>query len=195
MIRINDSLTKGKRVTTPQIFDCAPIDTYAQRITQGFIFVGGVLTLPGLFLALSGLLSSPIAYYGAIISGIVAAIFLVFVWWSWAGMPLSLEIHADQLIIKRRWWRAIRVPYRTIEAVTILNVASDLQRSARAVNAGLFGYQGSFVSARYGRLFCMVTDRDSTIAVARHLAPILIVSPYQPSAFLATLRESINPKG
>lgn len=182
-------------MTTPQIFDCAPLDTYAQRSTQGFIFVGGVLTLPGLFLALSGLLSSPIAYYSAIISGIVAAIFLVFIWWSWAGMPLSLEIHADHLIIKRRWWRAIRVPYRTIEAVTILNVATDLQRSTRAMNAGLFGYQGSFVSARYGRLFCMVTDRDSTIAVARHLAPILIVSPYQPSAFLAALRESISPKG
>jgi len=182
-------------VTTPQIFDCAPIDTYAQRVTQGFIFVGGVLTLPGLFLALSGLLSSPIAYYGALISGAVAAVFLVFVWISWAGMPTSLEIHADQLIIKRRWWRTIRVPYRTIEAVTVLNVATDLQRSARAINAGLFGYQGTFMSARYGRLFCMVTDRDSTIAVARHLSPILIVSPYQPSAFSAALRESISAKG
>jgi hypothetical protein len=195
MIGKSEFLTKGKCVTTPQIFDCAQIDDDAQRVTQGFVFVGGVLTLPGLFLALSGLMNTQIAYYGAIISGIVAAVFLMFVWWSWAGVPLSLEIHADQLVIKRRWWRAIRVPYRTIEAVTILNVATDLQRSARALNAGVFGYQGSFTSARYGRLFCMVTDRDRTIAIARHQSAILIVSPYQPSAFLAALRESINAKG
>lgn len=182
-------------MTTPQIFDCAPIDTYAQRITQGFIFVGGMLTLPGLFLALSGLLNSQVAYYGAIISGTVAAIFLLVVGFSWAGMPLSLEIHADQLVIKRRWWRTIRVPYRTIEAVTILNVTTDLQRSARAFNAGVFGYQGTFMSERYGRLFCLVTDRDRTISIARQLAPIVVVSPYQPSAFLAALRESMNIKG
>jgi hypothetical protein len=194
MIPTSVALTKGKRVTTPQIFDCAPIDDYAQRMTQGFVFVGGSLTLPGLFLALSGLLNTQIAYYGAIISGVVAATFLVFVWLSWAGMPLSLEIHTDQLIIKRRWWRAIRIPYRTIEAVTILNVATDLQRSARAFNAGVFGYQGTFVSERYGRLFCMVTDRDRTISIARQLAPVFVVSPYQPSAFLAALRESISAK-
>ena len=193
---INDEHSiKGIRLATPQIFDCAPIDAYAQRITQGFVFVGGTLTLPGLFLALSGLLTSQIAYYGAIVSGSVAAALLVFVWLAWAGMPLSLEIHADQLIIKRRWWRAIRVPYRTIEAITILNVATDLERSARAFNAGVFGYQGPFVSTRYGRLFCMVTDRDRTIAIARHHTPVLLVSPDQPSAFMAALRESFNAKG
>lgn len=194
MIPMSLSLTKGKRVTTPQIFDYAPIDSDAQRITQGFVFVGGILTLPGLFLALSGLLNNQIAYYGAIISGTIAAIFLLVVWFSWAGMPILLEIHADQLVIKRRWWRTIRIPYRTIEALTVLNVTTDLQRSTRAFNAGVFGYQGTFMSDRYGQLFCMVTDRDRTISIARHLAPILVVSPYQPSAFLAALRESMNAK-
>jgi len=194
MIGHSEYVTKGKRLSTPQIFDCAPLDTYAQRITQGFVFVGGTLTLPGLFLALSGLLNYQIAYYGAVISGAVAATLLVFVWLSWAGMPLTLEVHTDQLIIKRRWWRAIRVPFHAVEAVTILNVATDLQRTARAFNAGVFGYQGPFTSARYGRLFCMVTDRDRTIAIARHHDRILIVSPYQPTTFMATLRESMSAK-
>lgn len=181
-------------MSTPQIFDCAPIDSYAQRVTQGFVFVGGTLTLPGLFLALSGLVNYQIAYYGAIVSGAVAATLLVFVWLAWAGMPITLEIHADQLIIKRRWWRTIRIPYQSIEAITLLNVANDLQRSARAFNAGVFGYQGPFVSPRYGRLFCMVTDRDRTIVIARHQSTIFIVSPAQPSAFLAALRESVGAK-
>lgn len=182
-------------MSTPQIFDCAPIDTYAQRITQGFVFVGGTLTFPGLFLALSGLLNYQIAYYGAVISGAVAATLLVFVWLAWAGMPMSLEIQAEQLVIKRRWWRAIRVPFTAIEAVTILNVANDLQRTARAFNAGVFGYQGPFISLRYGKLFCMVTDRDRTIAIARHQSTILVVSPHQPSAFLMALREALTTKG
>lgn len=192
MIWLNDDSTKGICVSTPQIFDCAPIDSYAQRITQGFVFVGGVLTLPGLFLALSGLLTYQIAYYGAVVSGAVAASLLVFVWLSWAGMPMSLTLDTNQLIIKRRWWRAIHVPYTAIEAATILNVATDLQRSARAFNAGVFGYQGPFISSRYGKLFCMVTDRDRSIAIARHNAAILLVSPHQPSAFLAALREMLT---
>lgn len=195
MIVNDEHSIKGIRLATPQIFDFAPIDTDAQRVTQGFVFVGGILTLPGLFLALSGLLSYPIAYYGAVISGSVAAILLVIVWLAWAGMPMSLEIHADQFIIRRRWWRAIRVPYRTIEAITILNVTTDLQRSTRAVTAGVFGYQGAFVSTRYGKLFCMVTDRDRSIAIARHNAPIILISPDQPSACMAALRESLNAKG
>jgi len=178
----------------PQIAVCAPLDAISQRLTQGFVLVGGISTLPALFLALSGLLMYPLAFYGALVCAAVAAGFLTFLVLSWAGMPTQIRIEADALVIERRWHRAVRIGYETIEAVTVLPVAADMRATRFAFNAGVFGYHGPFISERYGRFFAYATDRDKTVAIARRGAPMLVVSPLLPFAFVGALREALTQK-
>lgn len=178
----------------PQVAVCAPLDAVSQRLTQGFVLVGGISTLPALFLALSGLLMYPIAFYGAVICAAVAAGFLTFLVLSWAGMTTQIRIETDACIIERRWQRPVRIPFDTIEAVTVLPVSIDMRATRFAFNSGVFGYQGPFISERYGRFFAYATDRDKTVAIARRGAPMLIVSPLLPFAFVGALREALTQK-
>ena len=97
-------------------------------------------------------------------------------------------------MIERRWQRAVRIGYETIEAVTVLPVAADMRATRFAFNAGVFGYQGPFISERYGRFFAYATDRDKTVAIARRGAPMLVVSPLLPFAFVGALREALTQK-
>jgi hypothetical protein len=178
----------------PQVAVCAPLDTISQRLTQGFVLVGGISTLPALFLALSGLLMYPIAFYGAVVCAAVAAGFLTFLVLSWAGMAIQIQIETDACVIERRWQRPVRIPFDTIEAVTVLPVSIDMRATRFAFNSGVFGYQGPFISERYGRFFAYATDRDKTVAIARRGAPMLIVSPLLPFAFVGALREALTQK-
>jgi hypothetical protein len=111
----------------PQIYESAPLDTYAQLNTQRVVFGGGALTLPSLFLALSwpcalrrGLLRRD--YIGDF-SRDTVTVCLVDV----GGQPTQLEVHADQLVIKRKWWRAIRVPFNQITAITRLPLTVEMR--------------------------------------------------------------------
>ena len=178
----------------PQVAVCAPLDAISQRLTQGFVLVGGISTLPALFLALSGLLMHPIAFYGAVICAAVAAGFLTFLVLSWAGMATQIRIETDACIIERRWQRPVRIPFDSIEAVTVLPVSIDMRATRFAFNAGVFGYQGPFISERYGRFFAYATDRDKTVAIAQRGAPMLILSPLLPFAFVGALREALTQK-
>lgn len=187
MERMNTSPNK-QRIEMPQIYETAPLDAYTQQITQGVVFVGGALTLPGLFLGLSGLLQYGSGMYGVLISAAVAATVLMYVWLAWAGMPVRLEIHADALIIKRRWWRRIRVPLTEVQTVTRL-VDFDIRRERWGFNRGVFGYQGPAASQRYGRLFCMATDRERVVALVRPDQRMLLVSPAQPAGFIYALQD------
>jgi hypothetical protein len=178
----------------PQIYESALLDSHAQQLTQRVVFVGGALTFPGLFLALSGLVRYEMAYYGAIASGILAAILLLVVWWMWAGQPAQLEVHADQLVIRRKWWRAIRVPFSQITAITRLPLTVEMRHVRWATNVGVFGYQGVFISKLYGRYQCLATDRDCLVAISRTNGLLLVVSPFQPAVFVAAAREAISAK-
>jgi hypothetical protein len=191
MERMNTS-TKKQRIEMPQIYETAPLDTYTQQITQGVVFVGGALTLPGLFLGLSGLLQYGYGMYGVLISAAVAATVLMYVWLAWAGMPVRLEIHADALHIKRRWWRRIRIPLHEIKTVTRL-VDFDIRRERWGFNRGVFGYQGPAASQRYGQLFCMATDRERVVALVRPGQRMVLVSPAQPAGFIYALQDVMRP--
>lgn len=178
----------------PQIYESALLDNHAQQLTQRVVFVGGALTLPGLFLALSGLVRYEMAYYGAIASGVLAAIVLLVVWWMWAGQPAQLEVHADQLVIKRKWWRALRIPFTQITALTRLPLTVEMRHVRWATNVGVFGYQGVFISKLYGRYQCLATDRDCLVAISRTNGLLVVVSPFQPAVFVAAAREAISAK-
>jgi Bacterial PH domain len=174
-------------------FDAAPLDSYAERITTGIAMLGGLITLPALFLYLSGMLLTGIAVTGVVITLAVALALAVWLVLNYAVQPASYLIENDRLVIKRRWVRAIPVPLKQIAAVSTAAALAEVPRFGlrRSFNAGVFGYQGPFQLERYGAVFFIATNRDRLVAVARHDRPPLIISPSRPRDFIEALREEL----
>jgi hypothetical protein len=174
-------------------FDAAPLDPYAERITTGIAMLGGVLTLPALFLYLSGILLSGVAVTGVVVTLAVALALVVWLVLNYAVQPYSYLIEGDRLVIKRRWSRAMRVPFKQIAGVSPAAALADVPRFGlrRSFNAGVFGYQGPFQLEPYGVVFFVATHRERLVAVARENRPPLILSPNRPREFVEALREAL----
>lgn len=112
---VSDYLCGTKGIGMPQTYDLAPLDNDAQRVTQRIIYAGGVLTLPSLFLALSGLLRYDAFYVSAIVCCVLAGVVLCYIGWMWVRQARAIELRETQLVIKRRIGRTIIVPLQHIE--------------------------------------------------------------------------------
>ncbi len=174
-------------------FDVAALDPYAERITTGIAMLGGVLTLPALFLYLSGMLLSGVAVTGVVVTLAVALALAVWLVLNYAVQPHSYMLESDRLVIKRRWSRAMRVPFKQIVGVSPAAALADVPRFGlrRSFNAGVFGYQGPFQLEPYGVVFFVATHRERLVAVARQNRPPLILSPNRPREFVEALREAL----
>jgi hypothetical protein len=174
-------------------FDVAPLDSYSERITTGIAMLGGLITLPALFLYLSGMLLTGVAVTGVVITLAVALALVVWLVLNYAVQPASYALDGDKLVIRRRWARALRVPFKQIAGVSTAAALADVPRFGlrRSFNAGVFGYQGPFQLERYGAVFFVATNRERLVAVARTTAPPLIVSPARPRDFVEALREAL----
>lgn len=166
-------------------FAVAPLDRYAERMTVGLAYLGGLLMLPLLFAYLSNL-----RWGGIIVPSALAVPLALFLLLAYAIQPSAYRIEGEQLVITRRWWRALQIPFTEIIGVSPAITLADLPRFGLrfAFNPGIFGYQGPFHLAPYGRTFFLATNRTRLIAIARDQAPPLIISPANPHAFL----EAIN---
>lgn len=176
----------------PQIYDLAPLDDDAQRITQRVIYAGGVLTLPSLFLALSGLLRYEAVYVAAIACCVLAAVVLSYIGWMWARQVRTIELSETQLVIKRRIGRTRAIPLSRIEAVNAAPLAIDAPPLRWGANAGVFGYAGEFVSHRYGRVHGMASHRECLVAISRTNEPLLLLSPANPTQFVDDVRTALS---
>lgn len=174
-------------------YTAAALDSYAERITSGVAMLGGMLMLPTLFLYLSGLLVAGIALTGAVVTVAVALALAVWLTLNYAIQPVAYVVANDALIIRRRWMRALRIPFKQIAGVSLAGALADVPRFGlrRSFNAGVFGYYGLFHLDPYGRAFFAATHRERFVAVARYDAPSLIVSPARPREFVETLREAL----
>ncbi|MCS6842516.1 MAG: PH domain-containing protein [Roseiflexus sp.] len=174
-------------------FTAAALDPYAERITSGVATLGGILMLPTLFLYLSGLLSEGIAQTGAVVTVAVALGLAVWLALNYAIQPIAYVVTSDALIIRRRWARALRIPFKQIAGVSLAGALADVPRFGlrRSFNAGVFGYHGPFYLDPYGRVFFAATHRERLVAVARYDAPSLIISPARPRDFVEALREAL----
>jgi hypothetical protein len=174
----------------PQSFAAAPLDTYATRITMGVAYLGGILMLPLLFAYLSNT-----RWEGLLIPVALAITLALFLVLAYGTQPTTYQIEGDYLLIRRRWWWALRVPLRIVSGVSSAGSLAHLpQRGLRfAFNPGVFGYHGPFYLSPYGRAFFAATNRERLVAVARHAAPPLIVSPARPRVFIDALDERIQP--
>jgi hypothetical protein len=178
---------------TKTSFETAPLDSYAERITTGIAMLGGLLLLPALFLFLSGFLIDGIAITGVVITVAVALALEVWLVLNYVVQPTSYTIEGERLLVKRRWARALPVPFKKITGVSTAAGLADVPRFGlrRSFNAGVFGYQGPFELERYGRVFFSATNRERLVAIGRDTGAPLIISPARPRDFVEALREAL----
>lgn len=178
---------------TTTTFAVAPLDPYAERITTGIAMLGGIMMLPALFLYLSQILLAGIAVTGVVITVAIAVALAVWLLLNYAVQPTSYAITGEHLVIRRRWARAMRIPFKEIAGVSSAAALADVPRFGlrRSFNAGVFGYQGPFRLDPYGAVFFVATHRERLVAVARTNRPPLILSPARPRDFIEALREAL----
>jgi hypothetical protein len=169
-----------------QRFAAAPLDAYAERITYGVAYVGGLLMLPLLFAYLSNL-----RWGGLLVPVAFAVALLVYLLLSYAFQPVAYILEPERLLVRRRWMRTLRVPLSQVTAASFAPVLADVPRRGLrfAFNPGVFGYMGPFHLDPYGEAFFQATSRERLIALARQGAVPLIISPARPRDFLSALNE------
>jgi hypothetical protein len=169
-------------------FDVAPLDSYAERITMGIAFLGGVLMLPILFAYLSNM-----RWYGLFIPAVFALLLALFLTLTYAAQPTLYRVQGDMLIVQRRWLRALKIPIANITGTMLATPLVHMLHSRLrfAFNPGVFGYQGPFTLEPYGQVFFLATNRERFVAIARVAAPPLIISPARPRAFIDNLTERL----
>ncbi len=180
-----------RQTTTPPelptlTFAAAPLDAYALRLTTGLAYLGGLLMLPLLFAYLANL-----RWDGLFVPVALALAVAVFLLLTYAFQARGYELTATHLVVRRRLWRALRVPLEQITAASAATTLADVPRRGLrfAFNAGIFGYQGPFRLAPYGEVFFLATNRGRLVAVGRHGRTSLILSPESPRAFVEALNE------
>lgn len=167
-------------------FEVAPLDSYAVRITHGLAYLGGLLMLPLLFAYLSNL------RWGGLLTPVALALPLaLFLLLAYAIQPVEYIVEAERLVVRRRWFRALKIPLDRITGVSMASALADVPRRGLrfAFNPGVFGYQGPFRLAPYGETFFLATNRERLVALARVTAPPLILSPARPRDFIDALNE------
>jgi hypothetical protein len=172
--------------TPPQRFEAAPLDAYALRLTTGLAYLGGLLLLPLLFAYLANL-----RWEGLLVPVALAVALALFLLLTYAFQPRAYELSAEQLVVRRRLWRALRLPLSSISAAAPATALADVPRRGLrfAFNAGIFGYQGPFRLAPYGEVFFIATNTSRLVSVARHGRTALILSPDRPRAFVEALND------
>jgi hypothetical protein len=165
-------------------FDVAPLDRYATRITTGLAYVGGLLVLPLFFAYLAN-----IRWGGLLIPTAFALPLALFLLLCYAAQPTGYVIEARELVVRRRWLRALRTPLEEIVGGSLATSLADVPRYGLrfAFNPGVFGYQGPFHLNPYGATFFLATNRARLVAVARRDRVPLIISPDRPRDFVEAL--------
>lgn len=167
-------------------FEVAPLDPYAARVTTGLAWLGGLLMLPLLFAYLANL------RWGSLLIPVAVALPLaLFLMLNYGAQASAYIIEEDAVVVRRRWWRALRVPLDQITGVSLASSLADVPlRGLRfAFNAGIFGYLGPFRLAPYGEAFFLATNRARLVSVARDRRSPLIISPEKPREFVQALSE------
>ncbi len=167
-------------------FEVAPLDEYASRITIGLAYLGGLLMLPLLFAYLANL-----RWGGLLIPTALALPLAIFLLLCYAAQPSAYVVEEADLVVRRRWWRPLRIPLGEISGASSATYLADVPRRGLrfAFNPGVFGYLGPFRLAPYGETFFLATNRTRLVSVARQGVPPMILSPARPREFVESLND------
>ncbi|NJL05307.1 MAG: hypothetical protein HC911_10505 [Chloroflexaceae bacterium] len=176
----------------PKQFIAAPLDAYAERITTGVAYFGGILLLPLLFAYLSNN-----RWGGLLIPTAVALLIALFLLLTYLSQPTRYSIEGEQLVIRQRWFMPLRIPLKQISGVSFVpQLAQIPQHGIRfGFNPGVHGYQGPFYLTDFGRVFMLATNRERLVALARYPAEPLIISPANPRDFVLAMQAEVGSEG
>lgn len=108
----------------------------------------------------------------------------------YAIRPFAYEVDNGQLII-RRMLKDIVISQRDIKTAAIVE-PEKLRGSIRLFGVGgLFGYFGIFSNSQLGRMTWYATRRDKIVLLVTHNDKKIILTPDDPTAFVASLEKLI----
>lgn len=171
------------------VFRVSPLDQFAVRVTTIVSYIGGFFMLPLLFAYLSNN-----RWNGLYIPTSFAILLAIFLLLNYASQPTAYRIDPEHLVVRRRWFWAVRVPLVEITRVSQASALSNVPHTGLrfAFNPGVFGYQGPFYLAPYGSAFFLATDRAKLVSVSRRFASPLILSPDKPYDFIDSIMVKLN---
>lgn len=99
--------------------------------------------------------------------------------------PRGFSLQSDALVVERRVL-GVRIPFRSIRAVDLLEGDALVGAVRVAANGGLFGYVGRYWSRARGPFRVYATRRDRLVRVESDAA-VYLLSPEPPDRFIAAL--------
>ncbi len=160
----------------------APLDGHARIITYATLA----------FFAFSVVTEVPLAPLVGAAALALPTILGISVLATWAMAPVSYDLVASHLSIRRHWLKPIRIPLNVVTHVSYQPHAAGWKTVRTFGDGGLFGWIGHFASPDLGafRMYC--TNRAETVLVeTRGGAGKILVSPADPRAFEAEMRHAV----
>jgi hypothetical protein len=176
------------------VFQAAPLDHHAERITTRVAYIGGVLLLPMLFAYLVNMSLSELLFVVVVSLATVSVPLVLLLLVTYAGQPVEYGIETENLLVRRRLLPTVTIPLAHITGVSFAPMLADVPRRGMrfGFNPGLFGYQGPFDLDPFGRVFFIATNHERLVAVAQLYTVPFILSPARPRAFMDALNEEIE---
>ena len=107
----------------------------------------------------------------------------------WALAPTGIAVDGSALCIERRGWRALEIPLGEIAALESAPAVRPLGTVRLFGVGGFFGTFGLMWSRSLGRFRAYATQNAPSLLVRRRGALPLLVTPDDPQALMAALRQ------
>jgi hypothetical protein len=121
----------------------------------------------------------------ALLSGAALLLLLTIIFWLYA--PLAYAVNSEGITIRRRAGHT-KIAANQIAGIRVAS-PEEMQGIIRVFgNGGLFGYTGRYYSRKLGhqRWFC--SRRSGLVFIERHNAILTVISPDEPEAFVAAVK-------
>ena len=117
----------------------------------------------------------------------VTIIFLVIYCLSFAFHPTAYKVTQDVLIICRPIWN-VQIKRTDIQSIAIID-KKELSGAVRTFGVGgVFGYYGCFANYTLGSMTWYATRKDNVVLITTTNNKKIVVTPNEPSAFIAALK-------
>lgn len=121
----------------------------------------------------------------------LAVLFLVLLI-SWGYVPKSYNIDDGFVHINRMLMPAVRINTGDIMSVEAVP-RSQLKGSIRLFGSGaFFGYYGTFISKKLGRMKWFATNLDNAVFIKTHVGKKYLLTPDERDSFIRTIQNSIK---
>lgn len=155
----------------------APYDNLVKIISN----IGVIISLLVLFNIFHTGLNSNTMGLGLIVPIVLSA---------WLFHPLGYVLDEECLHIRRPIGN-LRIPYKDIENIGYIS-KEELGNCARLFACGgLFGYFGTYISNKFGKINMWCTNKDGMIFIIQNDEKITLISPSDSDLFIALMNDNL----